>query len=68
MATGQNTTLDAALVTACVPVAEELRGMFGQYGVFGEDLRDPNVDEQTNRWASWDEKAKCSITLVLPCE
>lgn len=48
VATGQNTTLDAALVTACMPVAEELRSMFGQYGVFGEDLRDPNANEQTN--------------------
>jgi hypothetical protein len=31
-----------------MPVAEGLRGMFGQYGVFGEDLRDPNANEQAN--------------------
>ena len=48
VATGQATTLDGVLVTACMPVAEELRGMFGQYGVFGEDLRDPDANEQAN--------------------
>ena len=40
-----NTTLRPVWVSACMLLAEELRGMFGQYG---KDLRDPNANEQTN--------------------
>jgi uncharacterized protein (TIGR03086 family) len=36
--TGQDTRLDAELVSACLPIAEELTRQFRQAGVFGEDL------------------------------
>ena len=38
-ATGGDRRLDTDLVDAATPVAQELRGMFGEYGVFGDDLR-----------------------------
>jgi uncharacterized protein (TIGR03086 family) len=37
-ATGQDATLDARLVQACLPIAEQLTSQFRQAGVFGEDL------------------------------
>ena len=37
-ATGQDTKLDADLVAACYPIAQEIRAQFGEYGVFGDDL------------------------------
>ena len=47
-ATGQDTRLDVALVSACYPVAEGLRAQFGEYGVFRENLNtNPSADQQT---------------------
>ena len=37
-ATGQDTRLDAELVMACLPIAEQLTSQFRSAGVFGEDL------------------------------
>ena len=36
--TGQDTRLDAELVAACLPIAQELTTKFRQAGVFGDDL------------------------------
>jgi uncharacterized protein (TIGR03086 family) len=36
--TGQNTHLDAELVSACLPIAQELTRQFRGAGIFGEDL------------------------------
>ena len=37
-ATGQSTRLDADLVAACLPIAEQITRQFRPAGVFGEDL------------------------------
>ena len=47
-ATGQDTHLDADLVAACFPIAQQMTGQFRSAGVFGEDLPvAPNADSQT---------------------
>jgi uncharacterized protein (TIGR03086 family) len=47
-ATGQETRLDPELVSACLPVAHQLTGMFRSAGVFGEDLPvNADADPQT---------------------
>ena len=48
-ATGQATRLDSALVSACYPIAEELRGLFGSFGVFGDDLSAEQADDQQTK-------------------
>jgi uncharacterized protein (TIGR03086 family) len=46
--TGQDTTLDPELVSACLPIAEELTRRFRAAGVFGENLPvDAAADPQT---------------------
>ena len=46
--TGQDTRLDPELVSACLPIAEELTRQFRTAGVFGEDLPvAPDADPQT---------------------
>jgi uncharacterized protein (TIGR03086 family) len=47
-ATGQDTRLDPELVSACLPIAEQLTSQFRSAGVFGELLPvDPDADAQT---------------------
>lgn len=47
-ATGQDTRLDQELVTACMPIADQLTRQFRSAGVFGEDLAvSPDADLQT---------------------
>ena len=46
--TGQDTRLDAELVSACLPIAQELTRQFRSAGVFGDDLPvGTNADPQT---------------------
>jgi uncharacterized protein (TIGR03086 family) len=47
-ATGQDTRLDAELVAACLPIAEQMTSQFRGAGVFGENLPvSPDADPQT---------------------
>ena len=47
-ATGQDTRLDADLVAACLPIAQELTRQFRSAGVFGDDLPvSADADAQT---------------------
>ena len=47
-ATGQDTRLDPDLVTACMPIAQEITSMARGSGVFGENLPvGPDADPQT---------------------
>lgn len=47
-ATGQDTRPDDELVTACLPIAEEMTAQFRSAGVFGENLPvSPDADAQT---------------------
>jgi len=46
-ATGQDTRLDADLVAACLPIAQQMTSQFRSAGVFGEDLPvAPDADAQ----------------------
>ena len=47
-ATGQDTRLDPDLVTACMPIAQQMTSQFRSAGVFGSDLAvDADADPQT---------------------
>ena len=58
VAIGVNTTLDAAQLSACTPIAEELRSMFGQYACLVRTFGTPTQMSRPTCLESWAERAK----------